>query len=425
MAKRELFKLLHEQVPLFDQFRRDLQSSGLTTWLVGGCIRDLLLGLTCADIDLVSADDPSSWARSWAQGRGHWFWLDQERRHSRILLADGTSFDLAPLRAATLEVDLAERDFTINAIALSIDGGPELETLIDPLGGLEDLENGRLKVCSPTSLAADPLRILKGLRHAACLNFDILEQTLLLMAATATQLDRVAGERIREELLQIVGCRDFSTIGTLLDRTGVLPVLFGCSGPFWQQQQYACHHQVIFDRLGCYSQISSDFQLRVSERQLFLFASFLRNYAPADTATLLKRLRLSRDQQRLINALNLPPSPDWLSQVDQLITERQLALAVEALNPCALERICYWGWCETLLADHQVVALLKAYQKIQRHGRIPDLLDGNSIKIFACGDQLLTGRLLRSIKELEMSGQIHNKEEALKWLRSHLSFDNN
>ncbi|MFO7811703.1 MAG: hypothetical protein R6V21_01950, partial [Pelovirga sp.] len=216
MESSQLTAKLSQQIPVFSEFFVALRASGMTTWLVGGCVRDLLLGEECADIDVVSTEDPSHWARAWARGRGHWFWLDQQRRQSRVLLADGISFDFAPLRATTITGDLQARDYTINAIAIPSN---EPAHLFDPLNGITDLKNRRLKMCSTGSFSDDPLRILKGVRHAAVLNFTIEDQTIAAMTQQAQQLQQVAAERIREELLKIVAVRNISYALQMLSRT--------------------------------------------------------------------------------------------------------------------------------------------------------------------------------------------------------------
>ena len=94
------------------------------SYLVGGAIRDLLLGRPISDLDLISPGNPTELAKKFASlVGGHWFWLDQEHQQSRVVLKQNepnTTFDFAPFRAPDLKNDLLDRDFTINAIALNI-----------------------------------------------------------------------------------------------------------------------------------------------------------------------------------------------------------------------------------------------------------------------------------------------------------------
>jgi len=171
--------------------------------IAGGAVRDFLLGRTFHDLDLSTRNDPSSAARRFARDiGGKWFWLDRERRQSRVLLQGGEGelcFDFTPWRAESLEGDLRSRDYTLNAIAVLPDGSGGL-SLQDVVGGLDDLATGRLQVCSDHALADDPLRILRGLRLAAQLRFSISPELLGQMAQHAPLLQHSAGERLANEL---------------------------------------------------------------------------------------------------------------------------------------------------------------------------------------------------------------------------------
>ena len=171
--------------------------------LVGGAVREALGGRPVADLDFTSPHDLTECAQTLAREcDGHWFWLDQERRQSRVL-AGGMTCDFVPWRAATLAQDLALRDFTINAMALDIFAPLQVSAIIDPLGGRDDLARRRLRIAGPGVLHDDPLRILKGLRHAAELELDIEPTTQAAMQAAAPGLLQVAPERLRCELWQI------------------------------------------------------------------------------------------------------------------------------------------------------------------------------------------------------------------------------
>jgi len=424
MECNQLIAKLNQQMPVFKEFIEALRTSGMTTWLVGGCVRDLLLGEECADIDVVSSEDPSDWARSWAKGRGYWFWLDEQRRQSRILLADGISFDFAPLRAATIAGDLAARDFTINAIAIPIN---EPADLFDPLTGVADLKNRRLTMCAAGSFRDDPLRILKGVRHAAVLNFTIEDQTVAAMTQQVQQLKQVAAERIREELLKIVAVRNISYALQMLSRTRVLQVLLGLPVASWSENEYVAAHQSLFDRFAAFD---GQHQLAVSkelqqQRPVFHLAALLMAYAPQRFDQIYPDLRLSRAQQRLLGALRDELPVPRLQQLLRVSSDRQRALVVEQLHPCGVERIFYHGWGRKQLQDDTVITLLRAYEQQQQNSRIPDLLDGHAIMQYAGTDNRIIGELLQQIKTLEIGGRIHSAEDAHGWLRGHFGFDKN
>jgi tRNA nucleotidyltransferase/poly(A) polymerase len=424
MDNPQLFEKLGQQIPVFSEFIDALRASGLTSWLVGGCIRDLLLGKECADIDIVSTEDPSAWARAWAKGRGHWFQLDENRCQSRILLADGISFDFAPLRAATITDDLKARDFTINAIAISVN---ESNILLDPLDGAADLRKQRLKMCSTESFSDDPLRILKGIRHAAVLDFTIDDQTIYAMTLRAHLLKQVAAERIREEMLKIVVVRDIAYALHILIRTTLLQMLFGQPDTNWSERDYDATHRFLCKRLDAFSgkdQLAISMKLQ-QQRPIFHLAALLVAYTPQPFVHMHPVLRLSKSQQRLLGALCHDLPMPWFKQLSRFSSARQHALAVEQLHPCGEERILYHGWCREQLRDDTVIALLMAYEQQQVNGRIPDLLDGHLIIQYVGTDNSIIGELLQQIKALEIEGWIHSVTDAHAWLRAHFGFDKN
>ncbi|MDT8441955.1 MAG: hypothetical protein RQ723_09885 [Desulfuromonadales bacterium] len=204
---------------------------GDSCYLVGGTLRDALLGLPLHDIDIVSADDPTPCAQEFAERLSSpWFWLDEGRRLSRVLVAgDDTwlTFDFAPFRAADLAADLAARDYTINSLALPLASPFDNAHLIDPLGGREDLRRSLLRMCGPEAFVADPLRILKGLRHAVVLGFVIDETTCQAMMHHGWRLETVSVERVRKEFWAILAHEAAENGLRLLASTGIGALLFG------------------------------------------------------------------------------------------------------------------------------------------------------------------------------------------------------
>jgi len=420
-----LIERLSQQIPVFSEFIVALRDSDLNAWLVGGCVRDLLLDKECADVDIVSSEDPSDWARSWAKGRGRWFWLDEQRKQSRILLAGGISFDFAPLRAATITDDLKARDYTINAIAIAVN---DPANLFDPLGGITDLNNRCLRMCSVAGFIDDPLRMLKGVRHAAVLSFTVEKNTIHAMIQQAQLLKLVAAERIREELLKIFVVRDLSGILQLLTETTIFQVLFGAPATNWTDTDFAVNHQSIDDRFMDFcSQTSLTLgKVLPQQRPLFHLAAFLIAYAPHSFKPISSRLRLSRAQQRLAKALYDDLPALWLQQLNNPLSDRQRALAVEQLHPGGAERIFFHGWCRQQLPDDLVIALLSAYEQQQEEGRIPDLVDGEGVAAYVGANNPAIGKLLQQVKSLEMTGELKTRAAALAWLQSqHFGFDKN
>ena len=192
---------------------RRLVADGAEGWLVGGAIRDTLLGRPGPpEIDLLVPDDPFGFAQRVAAALGGSFVaLDEDRRIARIVVGEGgerREIDVAGLRAPSVPEDLGRRDFTVNALAVSLkDLAPPtarpLEVL-DPTGGLEDLRARLVRAPAPGVLDDDPLRLLRAVRLAAELDFSIEGKTREAITERAECLAEVAGERVREELFALL-----------------------------------------------------------------------------------------------------------------------------------------------------------------------------------------------------------------------------
>ncbi len=177
-------------------------------YVVGGAVRDLLLGRGRADLDLVVEGDAAALAaRLGAEPISH------ERFATAKVALDGHEVDIAGARAESypspgalpevspapgIEADLARRDFTVNAMAIPLRGEPRL---IDPHGGRDDLQRRRLRVLHDRSFLDDPTRAIRAARYAARLGFELELDTASLLGAA--DLDAVSADRRQAELLRL------------------------------------------------------------------------------------------------------------------------------------------------------------------------------------------------------------------------------
>ena len=180
-----------------------LEEDPAKAWIVGGAIRDALLGEGVFDADLaIEPGREEGAARAIARVAGGFaFALSTEHATWRAVSAsDGWHVDVAALRAETIEADLRARDFTVNAIAIPLAGGGP----IDPSGGLADAESRLLRAASDTSLLQDPIRLLRAPRLAAARGLEIDPATADQARAGASHAADPAGERQFAELRGIV-----------------------------------------------------------------------------------------------------------------------------------------------------------------------------------------------------------------------------
>jgi hypothetical protein len=168
---------------------------GEKAWVVGGAVRDELLGREVIDLD-IACEDPQRAARAYGRRSGGApFPLSERHGAWRVAVDGGRTVDFTPLPDG-IEQDLATRDFTINAIAVPLDGGEP----VDPHGGLADLQARRLRAVSPAIFEDDPLRLLRAVRLEEELGVELDAETEELVRRHAALVTKPAGERILAEL---------------------------------------------------------------------------------------------------------------------------------------------------------------------------------------------------------------------------------
>jgi hypothetical protein len=186
--------------------------AGEEAWVVGGAVRDELLGREVVDLD-IACREPREAARAYARRSGGApFPLSERHGAWRVALDEGRTVDFTPLRDG-IEDDLATRDFTINAIAEPLAGGEPA----DPFGGRADLAGRVLRAVSPTVFEDDPLRLLRAVRLEDELGFQLDPETEQLVREHAGLVAAPSGERVYAELvrLSLEGWRRAAELGLL------------------------------------------------------------------------------------------------------------------------------------------------------------------------------------------------------------------
>lgn len=233
--------------PLLEAVRAVLPDD-LAVYLVGGAVRDALLGRTSHDLDFILDAHGIRTARRVADAlQADFFPLDPERDTGRVIVTspDGgrTLMDFATFRGADLESDLKGRDFTINAIAMEIHS----MQIHDPLHGGMDLKDRRLRVCSPSAFWDDPVRILRAVRLAAAFGVQPEPGTSQAMREAVSFLGEVSIERLRDELFRILeGPQPAACLGAL-DRIGALDQVLPELGALKGVEQPAPHVYDVWD----------------------------------------------------------------------------------------------------------------------------------------------------------------------------------
>lgn len=207
-----------------EDLRAPLAGLGDGVWIVGGCLRDALLGRPVADVDLAVRGDAAAMARTFARSRGAGrFPLSAEFGAWRILGGDlPYTVDITPLQGGDLAEDLSRRDLSVNAMALPVTGPAEL---VDPHGGRADTAARVLRAVGPAAFTADPVRVLRAARIADQTGFALDPATVRLAREAAPTLWDSSPERLRDELFRMAQSPTAWRALELLDDLGGLGVL--------------------------------------------------------------------------------------------------------------------------------------------------------------------------------------------------------
>jgi poly(A) polymerase len=415
-------------IPHFDLLRSTCEN--FDVYIVGGALRDALLGRPISDLDLISPVDPTPQAKAFARKiKGHWFWLDEDRRQSRVVIdTDNTSlfYDFALFRADDLEKDLLDRDFTINALAISLAGDLSIHSLVDPCNGLEDLRQSRLRMVSQISFSSDPLRVLKGVRHATALTMQIDIETLEAMTNYSFILSQVAPERIRKEVWRILEDSQVARGLQLLSSSGAGLVLFGDAYPESIPGMLGTlrHYQDIRRQLVDKNNVVSEWLSVVLEQglrcdTLLLMVFMLGNVSSGLPVALAEEWCLSKRTASNISALTLLD--------DQVVNQ----LAAVAYN----ERAYAW-WANSCNVEPRLLLLAVAIIGSKETGDVPDLIhswiplvntlentqpadlvDGHWLRrTLSIKDGPEMSKAMEMVRNAEMSGEVSSSDDAKEFL---------
>jgi len=234
-----------EQVCVF------LQERSVKAYLVGGCVRDWLLGRSSHDIDFAVAGDAVELARRVADRKGGAFvLLDQKRCTARVVTRgeDGQRLfiDFARLQGDDIITDLSKRDFTVNAIAVAVEADTG-SRIIDPYSGQRDLQLGLVRAVSKTAFRDDPLRSLRAVRLAAEMEASIEQGTVRLLRQAVPLIANVSAERVRDELSKILALPGAPQNLRYLDEVGLLVVIIPELETLKGVEQSAPHYLDVFE----------------------------------------------------------------------------------------------------------------------------------------------------------------------------------
>ena len=443
--------------PTLDTISRTAIAQQVDLWLVGGFLRDALLERPQVDLDLITSVSPETRGRAIARELGgHFVVLDADFGVTRIVLPDGVLLDFTRRQTEKLEDDLKRRDLTINAIALPLvinSRAIDSPALIDPTGGLADLEHQLVRAISLENLRSDPVRLIRIFRFAAVLDFQIDFETLVWVDIYKQRLQEAASERTTAELFKILSLphaevwisRLFGmrVLGVLvpelkkLNPTPPRPDAAGIALALEILRQVEALIQILAPELGeiFRSSLEGDATQAIV---LKLGALLLEIGNPpsgeqeaglAAIQVIARRLKLSTKARDFLNRLIKlqdeadallaePTDPVALHRFFQLAKDATMAVlllnlaqhrAIGALSEVGLEEL-----------EKRLELILLAYFRPDRAFTDPKrLLDGQALmQALQLPPGKQVGKLLQSVLEAQLRGEISTQDEAIDLARS-------
>jgi poly(A) polymerase len=427
-------------------------------YVAGGPVRDLLLNRETPDIDVVVPHDlrglPADFAKS-VKGRYVLLHDKEDQVMERVIMKGQVPlvFDFTKMQGSSIEEDLARRDFTLNAMALLLGDftAGRQDEIIDPYGGRKALRDRRVSAVSERSFIEDPLRMLRAFRFAAELRFRIDAETLRWIRVHRRLLERVSGERIRDEISRILSCLPCHPCVVEMDRAGILEVLFPeisamkkegrekiCSVDPWRHALTALRGlETMMEKPGDYfngraGELESYLENEVApgrgKAALIKLAVLLGvEDSPGETgveilAHLVLRLRLSRKEgaflrriYRRVPELSVIMGSDQISRKEAALffsknKDDYLGLFLVYLGHVAASK-------KSGLPDvkRKILDVLFRYEKeIKPVLQSPPLLDGKDLMdFFHLKPGPVIGKILAAVREAQLEGVIRNRGQAL------------
>lgn len=411
------------------------------SYLVGGTVRDLLLGKVTTDFDVVIRGDPLALGKGFASlVAASYVPLDEEFRIARIV-KEGFRLDVSAMRGETIQDDLSERDLTINAMAIPLASVPTLlqpdvapsvcppdavlSILVDPFGGRQDLNYGMIRMVSEENFSKDPLRLLRVYRFSSTLGFLIDIATSLAVRRFAPLIQGVAVERVADELRHILRFRfsvktlkEMDSVG-LLPR--VLPELGRIPADLWHRSLRSCTFvEHILQNLALYFPGHSpavDSYFTEDHRLIGLKLAAL--FAPGNCGVqVAQRLKMSgreidfirrmeRDSSRLGELLGAPAAA-----LVRFLRECGNDIYPLAIHTIASRHVCQCNDDALLTLCRDVVGFYHR-EFLPRLNLLP-LITGDDLKReFGLPPSPVFREILSGVTELVLQGLIHTREEAL------------
>lgn len=425
-------------------------------FLVGGAIRDIILGREPADFDFCVCGSGIEFAQEFARRvRAKLVILSEPDDEARVVYRKKFIFDFNGYGNGTITSDLLRRDFTINALATEL---PAVNNLIDPFGGVADIRARVIRPVAENSLALDPLRFLRALRLALELKFTV--HPSVYEQAEKISLKHTAPERIGMEFLRILEASGFppylEKLHQLSHLSEILPELAPLLSEeeLWQHTLRTCYKtDEILTNTNFFSRFKPEWHAYFDSfpyrRALLKLAGLLHDIAKPHTRFTSKkgevhfyghdslgakltvaigynRLRLSRPQIKMIRTLVKEHMRLHLLATAPELTERAIRRYFRDLEDEAfgLMILCYAdGWAtagRTTHLEQTITRMIEQARAEAAKAKIKRLVTGDDLIALGMKPGPVFKVILQELEDLQVEGKITTKEEGLEYLKTNL-----
>ncbi len=448
-------------------------------YLVGGMVRDFFISeLNNKEIHTCDRDIAIKGAENFARNLAFEFnatfiTLDETNQIYRIVLPDKENYvDISELRGESIENDLTERDFTINAIAFDL----KSEEFIDVTGGINDIQNGVIRAIKEKNFIDDPLRILRAFRFMATTGFELDENLIQIINANKFLLCLPAKERVQDEIMKLFGGKYTSKSLLKMYETGVLEIIFPCVSEMAKVPANTHHHlDLIHHVIETVRQIELEYESKDKNSEVIQhlnavdfggyprinhlkLAGFLHDIGKFSTWTieangrhrfikhdivgaelvvpLLKNLKFSNKQieyiQEMIRQHIYPSNIISHPRLDQKILMRYVRKmdnnVIDNIFIAKADRLSARGHAVTAeMIENNIQGLnylLNFYLKVKPTLKpLPKLLDGNEImEITGIKQSPELGNIIEQLHEAQLNEEVNTREDAIKFVKNFLFY---
>jgi len=371
------------------------------SYLVGGTIRDLLLKKEIKDLDFAINANTIELAKVFSKTVGGSFVLLDENFSIGRVVKNNVTIDFSQLRGDSIETDLSERDFTINAMAVPL----SMDRIIDPFEGMRDIKNKIIRIVSEENLKKDPLRVLRAYRFHATLEFDIDEKTREALKKYAPLMKITAKERVKEELWKIFSVeRSYKTIKLIIE-DDILRSIFKTSDYLPLKPH--------IEALKIAEELLINSKREIKHLNCFKFV-ILFDFHSSD---LLKNIKPSRKEQKFCE--DLIKAGTRIKKIETLLDKVRFIKDFEHIlqpaliygisrDPLSISR----KWFYEEIEDFYKRVYLRNKKKLP-------MIKGDDLLNLGVEPSPLLGEILERIEILILVGKISTKEQAIEEIKKH------